>query len=154
MNRYYIFGHEDDDLFKMKKQEWRGRFYQNLQGKGKGWSFPLEMKETIERETKQRDENHASSVVILPTQSPQSEVVDVPNLLVVSEEEKEDVDVIVTVDRTNVGDPISAPTVASTVCVSPTKEGEGKKKTKRCYQWDLPAEVYGYLKTFVARYKS
>ena len=50
--RHYVYG---DDvqvnmLFEKFKKVWKGRKYKDLQGKGPGWSFPIECQHQIEHE--------------------------------------------------------------------------------------------------------
>lgn len=46
--RYYIYGDEHDETLKRNKKAWKGREYQNLHKRGRGWSFPLEMRTLID----------------------------------------------------------------------------------------------------------
>lgn len=46
--RYYIYGDEHDEILQRNKKAWKGREYQNLHKRGRGWSFPLEMRTLID----------------------------------------------------------------------------------------------------------
>lgn len=46
--RYCVYGDEMKNVLQSRKSDLRGRYYKNLHGKGHGWSFPIEMKSTVD----------------------------------------------------------------------------------------------------------
>jgi len=121
--RYYIYGDEHDETLQRNKKAWKGREYQNLHKRGRGWSFPVEMRTLIDNHLFS-SEQEVNVVVDLDNTCPLS--VQTP-LLTESE--------------------LDAPPH-----IHNSFTAEDPKNEPR-YFWDVPVEVYDYFKHLMSSLK-
>lgn len=125
--RYYLYGDEHDEtILKRNKTAWKGREYQNLHKRGRGWSFPMEMKTLIDHHLLSSSEERVKVVVDINTAmddaceeevSVQTSTLELDSLLIQN---------------------------SSTVEVV---------KNEPRYLWDVPREVYDYFEHLMSSLK-
>lgn len=136
--RHYVWNRLHDNICRKNKKEWKGREYKNLQGKGHGWSFPIEMKNMIEKSLEADEEEEESTRIV---------------------DGMELVDVMSVVDTATVMNVLESAEIDSQDVGQSrnddenSKEGGGlespSRNIKRTYHWNIDRELYEYLETFI-----